>query len=128
MLDRCEGMLIARYKAYPVRHHLLSIGGGGYIARLASNRSTLPFLAIEVATLGGVAHEVTLTAIFEAVEDGWTQARIRELPEVITAAPTRDEAEESLKDALLEYLSTLGQPLEGELAVGERQDLHLTVA
>ena len=75
-----------------------------------------------------MASEVTLTAIFEVVEDGWTQARIREIPEVITAAPTRAEAEAMLRDALLEYLATVGEPLDDELVSGDRQDLHLTVA
>jgi predicted RNase H-like HicB family nuclease len=72
--------------------------------------------------------EVTLTAVFETVEEGWTQARVREMPEVITAAPTRAEAETLLRDALLEYLATLSQPLDNDPASGDRQDLHLTVA
>lgn len=75
-----------------------------------------------------MGREVTLTAIYESVEDGWTQARISEIPEVITAAPTREEAETLLRDALLEYLSTLGQPLEEGSVSGDWQDLHLTVA
>ena len=75
-----------------------------------------------------MASEVTLTAIFEPVEDGWTQARIREIPEVITAAQTRELAEASLRDALLEYLATLSEPLEEDVASGDRQELHLTVA
>jgi predicted RNase H-like HicB family nuclease len=75
-----------------------------------------------------MASEVTLTAIFEVVEGGWTQARIREIPEVITAAPSRTEAEAMLRDALLEYLATVGEPLDDELISGDRQELHLTVA
>lgn len=51
---------------------------------------------------------LTLTAIYEPVENGWTQARIRELPAVITAAPSREEAKELLLDALREYLLSLG--------------------
>ena len=47
---------------------------------------------------------VPLTAIYEPVENGWTQARIQEIPGVITAAPTREEAKEMLLDALREYL------------------------
>ena len=48
--------------------------------------------------------EVAFTAVFEDVENGWVQARLVEIPGVITAAPTRAEATESLVDALAEYL------------------------
>lgn len=75
-----------------------------------------------------MASEVTLTAMFEIVEGGWTQARIREIPEVITAGPTREEAEELLRDALLEYVSSLAQPLAEDGASADLQDLRLTVA
>lgn len=47
---------------------------------------------------------LTLTAIYEPVEDGWVQARLAELPGVITAAPSRPEAEAMLLDALREFL------------------------
>ena len=50
---------------------------------------------------------VQLTAVYESVEDGWVQARIEEMPEVITAAPTRDEAKAALLAALSEYLQSL---------------------
>ncbi len=52
----------------------------------------------------GMASRVSLTAVYEPVENGWTQARIEELPEVITAAPTLVEAKELLADALREYI------------------------
>ena len=45
-----------------------------------------------------------LTAVFEPVEEGWVQATIAELPGVITAGPTLDEAKMLLADALREYL------------------------
>lgn len=45
-----------------------------------------------------------LTAVYETVEQGWVQARVIELPGVITAAATRTEAEELLLDAIHEYL------------------------
>jgi predicted RNase H-like HicB family nuclease len=48
-----------------------------------------------------------LTPIFERVENGWIQGRIKELPEVLTAAPTREEAEADLADALHEYVASL---------------------
>ena len=52
----------------------------------------------------GMAHTLSLTAVFEPDENDWVQATIREIPGVITAAPTREEAEELLLDALREYL------------------------
>lgn len=54
-----------------------------------------------------MAARLTLTAVYEPVEEGWTQARIRELPGVITAAPTLEEAKDLLADALREYLLSL---------------------
>jgi predicted RNase H-like HicB family nuclease len=55
--------------------------------------------------------EVKLTAIYEPVEAGWVQARIEELPGVITAGRTREEAKELLLDALREYLLALGREM-----------------
>ena len=55
----------------------------------------------------------SLTALYETVEQGWTQASLLELPGVITAAPTQQEAAELLLDALHEYLLAAkgsGQP------------------
>ena len=79
------------------------------------------------ATLTDVASEVTLTAIYESVEDGWVQARVQELPEVITAGPSRKEAEELLLDAILEYLTSLSEPHVLPSDAGEHQPLQLTV-
>ncbi len=56
-----------------------------------------------------VTREVSFTAIYETVEDGWVQARIQELPGVITAAPSLEEAKEFLLDAVREYLLALGE-------------------
>ncbi|HEX2294126.1 MAG TPA: hypothetical protein VHN37_02330 [Actinomycetota bacterium] len=47
---------------------------------------------------------LSLTAVFEPDEGDWIQATIREIPGVVTAAPSRAEAEELLLDALREYL------------------------
>lgn len=55
-----------------------------------------------------MARSLSLTAVYEPVEGGWTQARIAELPAVITAAPTQEEAKDALLDALREYLLSLG--------------------
>ncbi len=56
-----------------------------------------------------VKSRIVLTAVFEPVENGWTQARIEELPAVITAGPTIEEARALLLDALHEYLLSLGE-------------------
>ena len=50
---------------------------------------------------------MVLTPIFEEVENGWIQGRIKELPEIVTAAPTREQAEADLGDALHEYVASL---------------------
>ena len=52
---------------------------------------------------------IALTAVYEPVEQGWVQARLAELPAVITAGPTLDAARELLADALREYLLSLGE-------------------
>ncbi len=52
---------------------------------------------------------IALTAVYEPVEQGWVQARLAELPAVITAAPTLDAARELLADALREYLLSLAE-------------------
>lgn len=49
---------------------------------------------------------MVLTPVFEEVENGWVQATIRELPEIITVAPDQDQAFENLKDALHEYVES----------------------
>ena len=55
-----------------------------------------------------MTERLVFTAIYEEVENGWIQARVRELPAVITAAPSLDEAKEMLVDAVREYLLSLG--------------------
>ena len=37
-----------------------------------------------------------LTPVYQQVENGWTQAEVVDLPGVITAAPSREEAQEML--------------------------------
>jgi predicted RNase H-like HicB family nuclease len=57
-------------------------------------------------------HELLqLTPTFEQVEGGWTQAGLRELPGVITAAPSLEEARDMLMDALREFLLSFGENL-----------------
>jgi predicted RNase H-like HicB family nuclease len=71
------------------------------------------------------ANELSYTAVYEQVEGGWTQARIVEVPGVITAGASRDEARELLRDALREYLASFMED-DSEERVGEdRESLRL---
>ncbi len=67
-----------------------------------------------------------LSIVYEPVENGWTQARIAELPGVITAAPTREGAKELVLDALREYLLSLTDVPPG--GGGEREPVALTIS
>lgn len=51
---------------------------------------------------------LTFTARFTPVEEGQVQATIDELPNVITAGRSREEAKDMLGDALHVYLLALG--------------------
>jgi predicted RNase H-like HicB family nuclease len=73
-----------------------------------------------------MAASLSFTAIYEPVENGWVQARIRELPPVITCAPTRAEAEDMLLDAVREYLLSLAVETEDLENEGERVPLEIT--
>jgi predicted RNase H-like HicB family nuclease len=69
-----------------------------------------------------MASDLSYTAVFEEVEGGWIQARIAEVPGVITAGPSREEALDLLKDALREYLGSLMEP---EPDLGDLADREL---
>lgn len=51
---------------------------------------------------------VEFTAQFDVAENGWVQGQLKDLPGVITAAPSLNEAKDMLADALREYLLSLG--------------------
>ncbi len=51
-----------------------------------------------------MAAAVRFTAVHQDVEGGWVQARLVEIPGVITVAPTREQATEDLLDAFAEYV------------------------
>jgi predicted RNase H-like HicB family nuclease len=72
-----------------------------------------------------VAKELSYTAVYEEVEGGWTQARIAEVPGVITAGPTRDEAKSLLQDALREYLASFMEPNNSLTTAADREHLLL---
>ena len=68
-------------------------------------------------------HTIPLSIVYEPVENGWVQARIEELPAVITTAPTRLEAKAMVLDALREYLLSI----RGNGEAVDRELLDLTV-
>jgi predicted RNase H-like HicB family nuclease len=73
---------------------------------------------------------LTFTARLEPVEDGWVQATIDELPGVVTAGRSTEEAKTMLADALHTYLLALGD-LEGrpnDPHGGETEPLRITVS
>lgn len=69
-----------------------------------------------------------LTPVYEEVEGGWTQARLVELPGVITAAPTRDQAHDMLLDALREFILSFGPAPAAPSASGHADELMLTIS
>jgi predicted RNase H-like HicB family nuclease len=77
-----------------------------------------------------MTRDISFTALYEVVEDGWVQARVRELPEVITVAPTKEQAREFLLDAVSEYLRSLGgngaKEFEGNLMAEEPLEISLS--
>ena len=67
--------------------------------------------------------------MFEPDENGWVRASIEELPSVITAAPTLDEARELIRDALNEWLAALTTAERAAVGAGAtRETLTLSVA
>jgi predicted RNase H-like HicB family nuclease len=70
---------------------------------------------------------LSFTAVYEQVENGWTQAHIEELPAVVTAAPTAAEAKELLVDALSGYLLSLGAPDQPSPPAGPAQRLPFEI-
>ena len=76
---------------------------------------------------GEMSTTLSLTVVYETVESGWIQARIAELPAVITAAPTAEAAADQLVDALREYLVALQAPPAPAPPEGETTTGRLTV-
>jgi hypothetical protein len=71
---------------------------------------------------------VSLTAIYEVIDNGWVQARLEEIPAVITCAPTRAEAEELLLDAIREYLLSFSElDSNGDPVNGSRGSVNITL-
>lgn len=76
-----------------------------------------------------MADAFRFTARFELVEDGWVQATIDELPGVITAGRSREEAKHLLVDALQTYLLALGdlERADSQQRTGDPEPLLITV-
>lgn len=55
-----------------------------------------------------------LTAVFEPDDDGWTNARVLELPGANTCARTIAEAKEMLTDAVRELIALYAEEAESE--------------
>jgi predicted RNase H-like HicB family nuclease len=70
-----------------------------------------------------MASPIKLTVIYEPVENGWTQARVKELPGVITVAATAAEAKVMVEDAIREYL--LAQLEDGKNGSASAQEEHV---
>jgi predicted RNase H-like HicB family nuclease len=73
---------------------------------------------------------LTFTARFTSVEAGCVQATIDELPSVITAGRSHEEAKSMLADALHAYLLTLGD-IQGRADPqhdGQTEPLRITVS
>lgn len=70
---------------------------------------------------------LTLTALYEEVEGGWVQARLVEIPGVITAAPTQAEVQDLLVDALREYLLSFTEPAASESADGTSAQIEVVI-
>lgn len=70
-----------------------------------------------------------LHVVFEPDEKGWVRATIEELPEVITCAPTVDEARDLVRDALDEWLQALTSAERATIGSdATRETLTLSVA
>lgn len=86
-----------------------------------------PAITADYSDHMAVAAPLSLTAIYEPVENDWVQARVKELPGVITAAPTLEQAREMLGDAVREYL--LAQLEEGDASgpLGRSEQVRVTI-
>jgi predicted RNase H-like HicB family nuclease len=70
---------------------------------------------------------IAFTAVHDDVENGWVQARLAEIPGVLTAAPTKAEATELLVDALAEYVRSFGDDAAGPVS-GTAVNVTITAA
>ena len=74
-----------------------------------------------------VTRTLSLTGVYQPIEDGWVLATIAELPGVITEAKTYEEAREMLLDALREYLLAGGDTPPAAVSA-RRKPLHISLS
>ena len=104
----------------PLHHLPVSIDAGGAV----------PSPAREIAQAHGsliVVTDSTLTVVFEDVEDGWVQARIAEVPAVITVGRDRDEARSLVEDALREYIRAIAGDAPTDQVAGDVERVRLSL-
>lgn len=70
---------------------------------------------------------LSLTGVYQPIEDGWIMATIEELPGVITEAKTYEEAREMFLDALREYLLAGGDAFPAA-ETARREPLHISLS
>ena len=72
---------------------------------------------------------LSLTVVYQEVEAGWTQARLADVPGVITAGRTREEARDLLVDALEQFLKShaVGTGSEGPSSA-DTEELRLVLS
>jgi len=80
-----------------------------------------------------MSESLRFTVIYEDAGDGWTMARIAEVPEVITQGATVEEARRMVQSALRDWLEFYVRDQAGGRAVeappGARKELlELTIA
>lgn len=75
----------------------------------------------------GMSTSMSFTVVLTDVDGGWTQAQLRELPGVITCAPTADEARDAVVEALRDYLESFTSPAPEAPAAERTGVLRLTI-
>ena len=72
---------------------------------------------------------LTLTAVFQPDENGWTMAQLAEWPAVVTCAPTLTEARDMLVDAAQEMVASYREEgREPPIGGGRVESLKITLA
>jgi predicted RNase H-like HicB family nuclease len=56
------------------------------------------------STVSGVSEQLTFHVEFDDAGDGWTLARVREVPAIVTQGATIDEARDMVRSALRDWL------------------------